>query len=180
MKTLKGMTFAVLLVVLAGCASHAIVPFRMTYTYPVAEACQYASQAACGAVAFWNDRSLELYLPYQQKSFDARPARYEFTPADARNETWLGKRANTRGATDIKARFVLADQEATNPSGFRELRGMLVVEFPADAATHGDLAGKTIWLSPAVGWENVKLMRGLFWEGESRLPESVGIRFSKD
>ncbi len=180
MKKLKGITFAIALAVLAGCASHAIVPFRMAYTYPVAEACQYAAQAACGAVAFWNDRSLELYLPYQQNSFDKRPVRYEFTSADARNETWLGKKANTHGGTDIKARFALADQETENPSGFRERRGMLVVEFPAGVTAYGDLAGKTIWLAPAVGWENVKRVRGLFWEGESRLPESVGIRFSKD
>ena len=180
MKTSKAMMVAVLFAVLAGCASHAIVPFRMTYTYPVAEACRYPSQAACGAVAFWNDKLIELYLPYRQKSFDKRPARYEFTPVDAGNETWLGKRANTRGAADIKARFVLADQDAENSSGFRERRGMLVIDFPADAAGYGDLAGKTIWLTPAVGWENVKLMRGLFWEQESRLPASVGIRFSKD
>lgn len=167
-------------VLLSGCASHAIVPFRMTYTYPVAEACQYPTVTACGAVAFWNDKTIALYLPYQKNTFEKRPARYEFTSLDAKNETWIGKLANTRNDADIHAHFILSDQAENDPRGFRATRGMLIVDFPNKQEIYGELAGKTIWLTPSVGWENVKQIRGLFWESDSKLPESLGVRFSKD
>lgn len=168
------------LALLGGCASNAIVPLRMTYTYPPAEGCGYQAESACGAIAFWNDKSIELYLPNFGKSLRNKPQRFEFTPSDGERKVWRGKAAQQRGEPDITARFVLADQADTPPNAeFHRRRGMLVVDFPADA-TYGELAGDSIWLTPAVDWENVKVVRGLFWESDSQLPEWPGIRFSKE
>ena len=165
----------------AGCSANAIIPVKLTYTYPPAEAMAYPTDAAFGAIAFVDERTFDLYLPYFNEKLRSKPARFVFTPVDASNVRWLGKPARGMHEADIEAHFILGPEEIKDKNG--ELlakldRGALVVTFPKETE-YGDLSGQTIWLTPSVGWNEVFQIRGIYLKSPSKLPGSVGFQFSK-
>lgn len=174
-----------LTIALSGCKTLTINPLRMTYTYPPAEACSYQTKTACGAIALWNDKTIQLYLPYYNASFDSKPQMFAFEATDDTNVNWLGKITNVKACAkkNISAHFILdsndkaAIKEANNQ--YQPQRGMLVIKFPADQNCYKKLAGKSIWLTSSVGWDNVKTTY-MIWQSDANLPKSVGVRFSKE
>ncbi len=168
--------------VLAGCSANAIIPVKLTYTYPPAEAMAYETDAAFGAIAFVDERTFDLYLPYFNKTIHSKPARFVFTPVEATNIRWTGKPSRGMHEADIEARFVLVPEEIKDKNG--ELlakldRGALLVTFPKKKEYKG-LSGQTIWLTPSVGWNEVFHVRGLYLKSPSKLPGSVGYHFSRE
>jgi hypothetical protein len=168
--------------VIAGCSAHAIIPVKLTYTYPPAEPMAYETDAAFGAVAFVDERTFDLYLPYADGTVHGKPARFVFTPADRSNVRWLGKPSRGREEPDIAARFVLEPETLKGKDGetVAQLeRGALVISFPRNDV-YKTLAGQTIWLTPSVSWDEVFHIRGFYLKSPSNLPESVGFDFSKE
>jgi len=168
--------------VIAGCSANAIIPVKLTYTYPPAEPMAYETEAAFGAVAFVDKRTFDLYLPYADGTVHSKPRRFVFTPVDRSNVHWLGKSARGKEEPDITARFVLEPEALKDNNGetLAQLgRGALVISFPPNDA-YKTLAGQTIWLTPSVSWNEVFHIRGFYLKSPSNLPESVGFDFSKE
>lgn len=167
---------------LTGCSAHAIIPAKLTYTYPPAEPMAYETDAAFGAIAFVDERTFDLYLPYFNETVRTKPKRFAFTPVDKSNIHWLGKPARGKEDPDIQARFVLEPEALKGKDGevVAQLdRGALVITFPKNEAYKG-LVGQTIWLTPSVGWNEVFHVRGLYLKSPSKLPGSVGFTFSNE
>jgi len=167
---------------IAGCSANAIIPAKLTYTYPPAEPMAYATDAAFGAVAFVDERTFDLYLPYAGGTVRGKPERFVFTPVDRSNVRWLGRPSRSKEEPDITARFVLEPEALTGKDGepMAQLeRGALVISFP-DNDAYKKLAGQTIWLTPSVSWNEVFHIRGFYLKSPSNLPASVGFEFSKE
>lgn len=98
----------------SGCSAHAIVPAKLTYTYPPNEAPQLDA-ASMGAVAFVDAATMELYLPLfrgvrDSSSAHDRPARLVFSPTSKTKKCWEGRPARAPAEARIqpvKAWFVV-------------------------------------------------------------------------
>jgi hypothetical protein len=145
---------------LAGCAGTAIIPAKVTYTYPLAGPAGYESAAGTGAVAYLDNGTLELYLPLFAPG-QIKPQRFVFSPADPTALLWV-----ERKDPDLQARMVERPEEVKAADGrvlARLQNGMLLVTFP-DKPQYRDLAGKRLWLTSTAGPEEIFILRGVYWK----------------
>lgn len=152
---------------LAGCTATAIIPAKVTYTYPLLEPFQcYETGAGIGAVAYIDNGSMELYLPrYAPNLFASK--RFVFN-ATEREGTWAER-------SDPDLRAVMATEETTLPNscGTHLKQGMLLVTFPDNRDRYGETAGKRMWLTSTAGPDEIFMVRGVYWKW--KLPfEGVG------
>lgn len=160
---MRGLAAAVLALWLAGCAGTAIIPAKVTYTYPLAGPSGYESVAGTGAVAYLDNGTLELYLPLFAPG-QIKPQRFVFSPADPTGLLWVERKDQ-----DLQARMVVQPEDVKAADGRVLARlndGMLLVTFPAKPQ-YRDLAGKQLWLASTAGPEEIFTLRGIYWKSKA-------------
>ncbi|GEM_PF-6782872 len=125
--SLSTITFA-----LTACSTHAIIPAKLSYTYPVAEAIAY-DEGGFGAIALVDHGTMDVYLPYFKaakrhagerraaktqgtelvlsapdlSASNNKPERLELTPIDGHKKCWKGRFAGAK--KEATATFLVAD-----------------------------------------------------------------------
>lgn len=148
---------------IAGCSGTAILPAKVTYTYPLLDPSGSESPAGAGAVAVLDKGTLELYLPLFARG-QAKPRRFVFRSLDRSGVLWAERRD-----PDLVARMILGPETLRSQSGeaLANLNeGMLLVTFPLKSA-YGDLAGKRLWLTSTAGPEEIFVVRGVYWKSKA-------------
>ncbi len=160
---MRRVVFILIAVWLVGCSGTAILPAKVTYTYPLGGPSGYESPAGTGAVAYLDNGTLELYLPLF-KPGQLKPERFVFRNTDEVGAFWA-----ERKDPEFKARMILQTEQIKSPGGsiLAQLNeGMILFNFPAKSA-YGDLAGKQIWLTSTVGPEEVYRVRGIYLKSKA-------------
>ncbi|GEM_PF-3853151 len=160
---MRRMVWILIAVWLTGCAGTAILPAKVTYTYPLSGPSGYESPAGTGAVAYLDNGTLELYLPLFTVG-QLQPKRLVFQNIDRDGILW----AEHRDA-DLKARMILTPEQVRSADGTvlaQINEGMLLVTFPSKAQ-YGDLAGKQLWLTSTAGPDEIFLVRGVYWKSKA-------------
>ncbi len=161
---MRPMLLLVSAALLAGCSATAIIPAKVTYTYPLMEPfAAYETKAAVGAVAYLDDGSLALYLPHL-KPDQFRPERLVFTPA-AEAGIWIERKDPA-----LQLEMILEPRLLT-PDGPKLNEGMLLVTFPNDTEHYGEAASKRIWLTSTAGPDEIFQVRGVYWKSKADLTE---------
>ncbi|WP_447975192.1 hypothetical protein [Nitrospira sp. Kam-Ns4a] len=166
---MKRCAWVLLSVWLAGCSGTAIIPAKVTYTYPLAGPSGYESPAGTGAVAYLDNGTLELYLPLFAPG-QIKPQRFVFQPTSPTGLLWA-----ERKDPDLQARIIQQPEEATSATGtvLAHLNeGMLLIAFPAKPQ-YRDLAGKQLWLTSTAGPDEVFHLRGLYWKSKAAVGDLV-------
>jgi hypothetical protein len=152
---------------LAGCSGTAILPAKVTYTYPLSGPSGYESTAATGAVAYLDNGTLELFLPLFSPG-QLQPKRFVFQNTDGQGILWAERRD-----PDLKARMIVRPEEVRSASGevLAQLNeGMLLVTLPPKAH-YGGLAGKQLWLTSTAGPDEIFVVRGVYWKSKATFPD---------
>ena len=167
---MKRMGLMLACLILAGCTGTAILPAKITYTYPLADALACYQPAAMGAVAKQDNGTLRLYLPFFSKG-QLRPKTIVFLSKDPEGVLWTSE-----ADSSLKARFLrepLTEDCVGVAGNITDLQpGMLVVEFPQNLDYH-DLAGKRIWLSATIGEGELFVVRGVYWKSTADFADRV-------
>ncbi len=160
---MKRMAWILIAVWLTGCAGTAILPAKVTYTYPLSSPSGYTSPAGTGAVAYLDNGTLELYLPLYTVG-QLLPKRFVFQGVGRDGIQWAERRD-----PDLKARMIVKPEQARSADGtvLAQLNeGMLLVTFPSKAQ-YGDLAGKQLWLTSTAGPDEIFMVRGVYWKSKA-------------
>ncbi len=149
-------TVLIITFIICSCSSSAIIPAKLTYTYPLGDVMTAQPEQAKGVVAYLDDGTLELFLPlFNEKMI--KPMRYVFLE----NET--GNVFTERKDNEFTARILPGDEEIVSSAGDRISlqKGVLVIQFPNNDI-YQKLSGKTIWLNLICGYEEVYQISGLY------------------
>jgi hypothetical protein len=167
---MRRMPTLVILLLTAGCTATAIIPAKVTYTYPLNEPiASYETPAEVGAVAYLDNGSMELYLPCYSpdpaKPAPFKPKRFVFTKTTAEG-IW-----QERKDPEFTLRMILKKEQLT-ASGSSEIitnlnDGMLLVTFPSNSERYGIYAGKRIWLTSTAGADEIFKVRGIYWKSKA-------------
>jgi hypothetical protein len=157
------------MVVVMGCSASAIIPAKVTYTYPLEEPlATYETIAEIGAVAYLDNGSLELYLPQYapdpSKPNPFRPQRFVFNKS-SQEAVWQERKDPEFLLRTILSKEQLQVEGSGDTIALNE--GMLLVTFPKDGRKYGDLAGKHIWLTSTAGPDEIFKVRGVYWKSKA-------------
>lgn len=146
---------------LSGCSANAIIPAKVTFTYPLQEPfAAFETEAAVGAVAYLDEGSLALYLPHLT-SHQSRPTRLVFVPTDTA-AIWVERR-------DPELRLeMIQERRKLSASGPILNEGMLLVSFP-DNPRYGQAAGTRVWLTSTTGPDEIFRVRGVYWKSKASM-----------
>lgn len=157
-------------VLLVGCSGVAILPAKITYTYPLLDDLQCYQPAGRGAVAVQDNGTLRLVLPEFSKT-QRVPKQIVFDTVTQDGVIWT----QSKDDPDLKTRFMLAPEPATCTNGrsFNLPAGLLLVEFPPKPELYGELAGKQIWLTSTAGAGEIFVLRGIYYKSDATLVDRV-------
>ena len=149
--------------VLCGCSSTAIIPAKVTYTYPLSDVYANYPASGRGAVAYLDNGSLELYLPANQTN-QLRATRLVLQNANGNPTLWIG-----RNDTNLTARLIVKPESVTAENGdilANLAEGQLLVTFPKDDR-YGGIQGQKLWLTSTAGPDETFIVRGLYWKSKA-------------
>ena len=164
---MRRVAWVIIAVWLAGCSGTAILPAKVTYTYPLSGSSGYESTAGTGAVAYLDNGTLELFLPLFAPG-QPQPKRFVFPSIDRAGILWAERRD-----PDLKARMIVKPEQVRSAAGdvLAQLNeGMLLVTFPSKAQ-YADLAGKQLWLTSTAGPDEIFVVRGVYWKFKATFPD---------